>query len=67
MLNYLVELMEGDTVTSKKTVRANSPFAAAGMATTREITFMGDRTEWIRVTPPGKMPFEYSYAKPFGR
>lgn len=64
MPNYLVEFMEGERVTGAQTVNATSPFMAAGMATPREITFIGDRSAWIRVTPPGRLPFEYSYAKP---
>ena len=66
MLSYLVEFMEGDVPMSSRSISATSPFMAATMASGRDMTFIGDRSSWVRVTPPGRMPFEYSYAKNFG-
>lgn len=62
MLPYLVEFMRGDEVIETKTVPAGTPFMAAVTSTGREVTLKVDRAEWIRVTPPGKPPFEYGYA-----
>ena len=61
MLRYLVEFMQGDEVTGTRKVSAGTPFMAAVAATGREVTFKVDRSDWIRVTPPGKPPFEFGY------
>lgn len=60
---YLVEFMRGEDVVSVRTVTAHTPLRAASFATEREIDLkVVDRSEWLRVTTPGRPPFEYGYA-----
>jgi len=55
--------MKGETVDIAKTVEAGTPLSAAVEASGREVGFSIDRADWIRVTPPGRPPFEYGYAR----
>lgn len=64
MPEYRVEEMRGERAVSRKLVLAPTPFAAATMATNREVTLDVDRKAWLRVTQPGRPPFEYGYLDP---
>jgi len=61
-MKYLVELMNGENVASSWKVEASTPFIAASKAVRGAIVhFKVDRSDWIRVTPSGKPPFEFGY------
>lgn len=54
--------MTGKTVSKSTTVEANTPLEAAAKLSKRDVVF-SDRSDWIRVTPPGRPPFEFGYAQ----
>ncbi len=61
---YLIEFMTGEEVRSSKTTEASTPFIAASKAARGCVVhFAIDRSDWIRVTPPGKPPVEYGYTR----
>lgn len=61
-MRYLVELMKGEKVASSEKIDASTPFIAASKAVRGAIVhFKVDRSDWIRVTPPGKPAFEFGY------
>jgi len=63
-MKYLVEFMAVDAVTSSLEVEASTPFLAASKASRGSmVDFSIDRADWIRVTPPGKPPFEFGHSR----
>lgn len=62
-MQYLVEFMKGEAVSKSRSVEANTPLEAASKLSQRPVAFSVDRSDWIRVTPPGRPPFKYGYAK----
>jgi len=64
MTQYLVEFMNEETVVSSRDVKASTPFMAASIAARGSmVDFHVDKADWIRVTPPGKPPFEFGHTR----